>query len=219
MPEERIAVDRPEESQEPVDRVAGDLLGSFLEEAERAVAGIAAALAEPGPDAGGRLKLLTHRLRGSAAMFGFPRLSRLAGAMEDVVEALQAGQAGDDATDPCVGGATGPLDGLGAPGRRFLDEAAAALARTLADIAAGGNDEAAELAAVGGTAFVPAEVTAADDADDAGDAGDADSMIDARAARRATLRRRLTASSCRRASACPPARCSCCRRTPTAGRR
>jgi chemosensory pili system protein ChpA (sensor histidine kinase/response regulator) len=105
-------------------------------------------------------------------MFGFPRLSRLAGAMEDVVEALQAGQAGDDATDPRVGGATGPLDGLGAPGRRFLDEAAAALARTLADIAAGGNDEAAELAAVGGAAFVPAEVTPAGDAGDAGDPED-----------------------------------------------
>ncbi|HEY6322343.1 MAG TPA: Hpt domain-containing protein, partial [Thermoanaerobaculia bacterium] len=66
-----------------MDRVAGDLLGSFLVEAERAVAAIAATLAEPAPDAAGRLKLLTHRLRGSAAMFGFPRLSRLAGAMED----------------------------------------------------------------------------------------------------------------------------------------
>jgi chemosensory pili system protein ChpA (sensor histidine kinase/response regulator) len=176
VPGERIAVDRPEESQEAVDRVAGDLLGSFLDEAQRAVAGIAAALAEPAPDAAGRLKLLAHRLRGSAAMFGFPRLSRLAGAMEDVVEALQqAGQPGDDATESAaggVGGATGPLDGLGAPGRRFLDEAAAALARTVADIAAGGNDEAAELAAVGGAAFDPAELTPAGDAGEAGDPED-----------------------------------------------
>ena len=181
MPGERIAVDRQEENQEPVDRVAGDLLASFLEEAERAVAGIAAALAEPAPDAGGRLKLLAHRLRGSAAMFGFPRLSRLAGAMEDVVEALQAGQAGDDATESAaggVGGATGPLDGLGAPGRRFLDEAAAALARTVADIAAGGNDDAAELAAVGGAAFVPAEITLAGDAGDAGDADDHEDLAE-----------------------------------------
>jgi chemosensory pili system protein ChpA (sensor histidine kinase/response regulator) len=181
VPGERIAVDRPEESQGPVDRVAGDLLGSFLEEAERAVAGIAATLAEPAPDAGGRLKLLTHRLRGSAAMFGFPRLSRLAGAMEDVVEALQAGGAGDDAaelpaggagTAPGTAGTAGPLDGLGAPGRRFLDAAAAALARTVADIAAGGDDEAAELAAPGGAAFVPAELPSAGDAGDAGDAGE-----------------------------------------------
>jgi chemosensory pili system protein ChpA (sensor histidine kinase/response regulator) len=159
VPGERIAVDRPEESQEPVDRVAGDLLGSFLDEAQRAVAAIAATLAEPAPDAGDRLKLLTHRLRGSAAMFGFPRLSRLAGAMEDVVEALQAGQAADDATAsraagtaPGTAGAAGlagPLDGLGAPGRRYLDAAAAALARAVADIAAGGDDEAAELAAAG----------------------------------------------------------------------
>ena len=168
MPGERIAVDRPEESQGPVDRVAGDLLGSFLEEAARAVAGIAATLAEPAPDAAGRLKLLTHRLRGSAAMFGFPRLSRLAGAMEDVVEALQAGGAGDDAAElPAEGAGTaagtpagiaGPLDGLGAPGRRFLDAAAAALARTLGDIAAGGDDDAADLAAAGGAAFASADL-------------------------------------------------------------
>jgi chemosensory pili system protein ChpA (sensor histidine kinase/response regulator) len=164
VPGERIAVDRPEESQGPVDRVAGDLLGSFLEEAHRAVAGIAATLAEPAPDAAGRLKLLTHRLRGSAAMFGFPRLSRLAGAMEDVVEALQAGGAGDDAAELPAGGAgtapgiAGPLDGLGAPGRRFLDAAAAALARTLGDIAAGGHDDAADLAAAGGAAFASADL-------------------------------------------------------------
>jgi chemosensory pili system protein ChpA (sensor histidine kinase/response regulator) len=184
VPGERIAVDRPEESQGPVDRVAGDLLGSFLEEAERAVAGIAATLAEPAPDAGGRLKLLTHRLRGSAAMFGFPRLSRLAGAMEDVVEALQAGGAGDDAAELPAGGAgtaagtAGPFDGLGAPGRRFLDAAAAALARTVADIAAGGDDEAAELAAPGGAALVPAELTSTGDAGDAGDAGTAGTVFD-----------------------------------------
>jgi chemosensory pili system protein ChpA (sensor histidine kinase/response regulator) len=181
VPRERIAVDRPEESREPVDRVAGDLLGSFLEEAGRAVAAIAATLAEPAPDAADRLKLLTHRLRGSAAMFGFPRLSRLAGAMEDVLEALQTGGAGDDAAELPAGGAgaaagtagtAGPLDGLGAPGRRFLDAAAAAVARTLADITAGGDDEAAELTPAGdagGAAFDPAEVTGAGAAFDPAD--------------------------------------------------
>jgi chemosensory pili system protein ChpA (sensor histidine kinase/response regulator) len=143
-------VDRPEESREAVERVAGDLLGSFLEEAGQAVAGIAAALAEPAPDAGGRIKLLAHRLRGSAGLFGFQRLSRLAGAMEDLLDGLPAS---DGSWHAATGDVAGTPSGLGAPGWRFLEAAAAALARTLADVAAGGDDEAAELATAGAAAY------------------------------------------------------------------
>ncbi|HEV3459656.1 MAG TPA: Hpt domain-containing protein, partial [Thermoanaerobaculia bacterium] len=116
-------MDEPRDSQEQADRREGewppapppDLLDGFLEEARQTVAGIAAALGSP--DGGPRLLLLCHRLRGSAAMFGFPRLSRLAGAMEDAV--------------------------AGASDRHFLSEGAAALAHALADVEAGGGDEAA----------------------------------------------------------------------------
>jgi chemosensory pili system protein ChpA (sensor histidine kinase/response regulator) len=141
-------VEEPRESQARVDRVEGeppeatpaDLLASFLEEARQAAAGIAAALGEP--DGERRLKLLTHRLRGSAALFGFARLARLAGAMEDLVDGLPpaAGPAGAAEREP------GPLAGLTASDRRFLVEAAAALERSLADVAAGGDDEAAAAA-------------------------------------------------------------------------
>ena len=146
-------MEKPEESQEAVERVAGDLLGSFLEEAGQAVAGIAAALAEQPPDAGDRIKLLAHRLRGSAGLFGFQRLSRLAGAMEDLVDGLPAS---DDGSVGAATGETGTFPaGLGAPGRRFLEEAVAALARALADVAAGGDDEAAEVATADAAALVP----------------------------------------------------------------
>jgi chemosensory pili system protein ChpA (sensor histidine kinase/response regulator) len=150
-------VDEPRESQTRADRAAGeppevtpaDLLGSFLEEARQAAAGIAAAL--DAPDGEGRLKLLTHRLRGSAALFGFARLSQVAGAMEDVVDGLppSTGPAGPAGLAGPAGGQPerepGPLAGLTASERRFLVQAAAALEQSLGDIAAGGDDEAAAL--------------------------------------------------------------------------
>jgi chemosensory pili system protein ChpA (sensor histidine kinase/response regulator) len=149
-------VEEPRERQEQVDHVAGgspaatpaDLLGSFLEEASQAAAGIAAALGAP--DGGRQLKLLTHRLRGSAALFGFAALSRLAGAMEDVVDRLPpaAGPPAASATAAALAAAErepGSLAGLTASDRVFLNEAAAALDRALAEIAAGGGDEAAAL--------------------------------------------------------------------------
>jgi chemosensory pili system protein ChpA (sensor histidine kinase/response regulator) len=154
-------VEGPEDNQESRQQPAGvpaELLDSFLDEARQAVAGIAAALAEgatggeggaaagaglagveAGVDlAGGprrQLKLLTHRLRGSAALFGFERMSRLAGAMEDLVDLAELEQVGGG-----LGGA--PAAGPAAAGS-FLAEAAAALARALDDIAAGGDDRAA----------------------------------------------------------------------------
>lgn len=109
-------------------------MGGFLREAREVVAGIAAALAgqpggaarpgAPGADAAeASLKILTHRLRGSAALYGLPRLAALAGAMEELVVSL--------------------------PGRSpesremassFLDEALGALRETLAEVERSGRD-------------------------------------------------------------------------------
>jgi chemosensory pili system protein ChpA (sensor histidine kinase/response regulator) len=148
-------VELPENQQQRrqgLDGAPADLLESFLDEGRQAVSGIAAALAElaTGTPAGGmaggasggvagggagarqQLKLLTHRLRGSAALFGFDRMSRLAAAMEERADAW--GPAGGPAAAAAPAG-TGD----------FMAAAAAALARALDDIAAGGDDQAATL--------------------------------------------------------------------------
>jgi len=129
----------------PDGQTAAELLGSFVEEARQAVAGMGAALAEvaatgvPAP-ALERVTLLAHRLRGSAALFGFARIARLAGAMED---RLSAPSDRGELTDP------------DARGRLFLETATAALARSLDDIAAGGDDAAAALPETAGAATGP----------------------------------------------------------------
>jgi chemosensory pili system protein ChpA (sensor histidine kinase/response regulator) len=150
----------PQQRQQPSGGAPAELLESFLTEAREAVAGIAAAIEElaAGAAAGGgpadgfreevsggagagarrQLELLTHRLRGSAALFGFDGVSRLAAAMEERAVAWVPAADAADATD-----ATGP------GGTHFMAAAAATLDRALGDIAAGGDDHAA-------TVMVPA---------------------------------------------------------------
>jgi chemosensory pili system protein ChpA (sensor histidine kinase/response regulator) len=168
VPGERVAVEGPAESQqEMAGRPPADLVGGFLEEARQVVAGILQALGMltagergAGAAAGGeaeaaataandglaRLKLLTHRLRGSAALFGFARLSRLAGAMEDLLDGSSGRPAGEPPAErgrPPWWPRGIPLQAL--PEGLFLEEAAGALGRAVAGIAAGAGDEAAAL--------------------------------------------------------------------------
>jgi len=173
-------LDEPRESQEQADRQDGDwpaaapadLLAGFLEEARQAAAGIAAALGAP--DGCARIALLSHRLRGSAAMYGFPTMSRLAGAIEDTVAWSPPREGAPPPAPPAQvaqlaqgdSGEAGSLTSLTARQRRFLDEAAAALARALADVAAGRGDAAAALpltaaaGAAGPDAVAPADMAA-----------------------------------------------------------
>ncbi|MEM7479720.1 MAG: Hpt domain-containing protein [Acidobacteriota bacterium] len=68
----------------------GDLLGSFLTESRKLLDELQILIGDLGTDQGrdawSSIEVLTHRLKGSAALYGFEHLSRLAGEMEVAVE-------------------------------------------------------------------------------------------------------------------------------------
>src|SRR3989449_7533384 len=80
------------------------------------------------------MRLVTHRLRGSAALNGLPQLAALAAAMEDTVERLAAarpGTGGRDVEALCAMAVVlkAALDGIGSTGAEDAEAIARALAR------------------------------------------------------------------------------------------
>jgi len=92
------------------------LLSVFLMEAWDTLATVEQRLGEPVTEAGlDELRVVTHRLRGSSALNGFPQVSALAAEMESVVERLAA------ATGDAVDRERAALAGLAAALHRALD--------------------------------------------------------------------------------------------------
>jgi chemosensory pili system protein ChpA (sensor histidine kinase/response regulator) len=92
------------------------LLSVFLMEAWDTLAAVEQRLAQPPtPDALEDLRVVTHRLRGSAALNGFPGVSALACTMEETVDGLTAGEA------PARDRAHGALARLAAALQQALD--------------------------------------------------------------------------------------------------
>jgi chemosensory pili system protein ChpA (sensor histidine kinase/response regulator) len=114
------------------------LLSVFLMEAWDTLAAVEDGLAalRSSPDSPGvvqHLAVVTHRLRGSAALSGFPQVAGLAAAMEETVERVAATPAGDDrrslaALNDMVYWLKTALDGIGETGVEDAEAIAESLA-------------------------------------------------------------------------------------------